>query len=323
MNSQHTSNNQAYDLIGDIHGCYYTLISMLEELGYSKKNQIYQHASRKIIFLGDFIDRGAGQKAVIDIVRPMIESGAALSVMGNHEFNAIAYATKNPAGDYLRLHNDGNMKQHKAFLNDYVLGTAEYLDVIDWFKTLPLWLDLGSIRIVHACWDNASMARLEAEECINLEFPLLTDSLIQSSSQTGSWQYLAVEILLKGKEIKLPNGQSFKDKDGKPREHIRVKWWDKDASTYQEAFMGPKSAAKSIPNDPIHGEHLIEYSQHQAPVFLGHYWLEGAPKPLTDNIACLDYSVAKDGGSLVGYRWDGEQTLDENKFISIARDTRD
>ena len=35
---------------------------------------------------------------------------------------------------------------------------------------------------------------------------------------------------------------------------------------------------------------------------------------------CVDYSVAKEGGSLVAYRWDGEQTLVAGKFLSVKRD---
>jgi len=64
---------------------------------------------------------------------------------------------------------------------------------------------------------------------------------------------------------------------------------------------------------------LVEYSDEAPPVFLGHYWMEGDPEPLAPNIACLDYSVAKPGGKLVAYRWDGEQTLSQDKFIWVDR----
>lgn len=32
------------------------------------------------------------------------------------------------------------------------------------------------------------------------------------------------------------------------------------------------------------------------------------------NVACLDFSVAKDG-ALFAYRWDGERTLDTEKMV--------
>ena len=43
------------------------------------------------------------------------------------------------------------------------------------------------------------------------------------------------------------------------------------------------------------------------------------PAALAPNIACLDYSVAKPGGKLVAYRWDGEQTLSGEKFEWVDR----
>jgi len=52
---------------------------------------------------------------------------------------------------------------------------------------------------------------------------------------------------------------------------------------------------------------------------LGHYWFEGEPSILAPNIACLDYSVAKAGGKLTAYRWDGEQQLRDEKFIWVDR----
>ena len=45
--------------------------------------------------------------------------------------------------------------------------------------------------------------------------------------------------------------------------------------------------------------------------------MEGEIKPLAENIACLDYSVAHEGGRLVAYRWDGEQKINESKFVFV------
>ena len=109
-----------FDIIGDIHGCSKSLISLLEKLGYKQKNGIYQQTGYQVIFLGDFIDRGPYQREVINIVRPMIDNGFAQSVMGNHEYNAIAYATPNKEGkDFLRQHNIKNDRQHQAFLDAF------------------------------------------------------------------------------------------------------------------------------------------------------------------------------------------------------------
>lgn len=306
------NNLKNYDIIGDIHGCSLTLEKLLsEKLGYKRNTDgTYHHIDRQAIFLGDFIDRGPHQKEVISIVRPMIESGTALSVMGNHEFNAIAYH----AG--LREHNEKNDKQHKAFLDAYLDDEVEYADVINWFKSLPLWLDMPDIRIIHACWDKIAIKRITDFQYGD---SLLSDKLLIEASREGSQLYEDVELILKGKEVRLPEGCSFKDKDGNTRHDTRIRWWDNKAKTYREAFMGPESARKYIPDEEIIGDHSIEYLSHEPPVFLGHYWFDTEPEPLTNNIACIDYSIAKADGNLVAYQWDGKKILEKSKFVTVSR----
>ena len=48
-----------FDIIGDIHGHADKLEELLNNLGYSKLHGVYQHPdNRKVVFLGDYIDRG-------------------------------------------------------------------------------------------------------------------------------------------------------------------------------------------------------------------------------------------------------------------------
>lgn len=305
------------DIIGDIHGCNLSLVALLLRLGYRDEGAGYSHPERNVIFLGDFIDRGPGQREVLDIVRSMVKSGRALAVMGNHEFNAIAYATPDPVSDdFLRPHTEKNTAQHRAFLDAYVNDPNGYDEAIDWFWTLPLWLDLEGMRVVHACWDKGMIKRvLDAQKGLNL----LHVDMLHAASRRGTWQFEAIETILKGKEIPLPEGLRFSDKDGNVRHHIRVRWWDRNATTYRQAFMGPESALTHIPDDPIEYDHLVDYSHDEPPCFLGHYWFDDKMIPLANNIACLDYSVAKPGGRLAAYRWDGESVLSEDKFVSVER----
>jgi hypothetical protein len=85
----------SYDIIGDIHGHDYRLRALLKELGYSERNGAWRHPSRSVVFVGDLIDRGPGQLPTLKLVRSMVDAGSARAVMGNHEFNAIAWATRN------------------------------------------------------------------------------------------------------------------------------------------------------------------------------------------------------------------------------------
>lgn len=107
-----------YDLIGDVHGYATPLRALLRDLGYKEREGTWRHPERTVIFLGDFIDRGPEQLETVRIARGMVEAGAALAVMGNHEFNAIAWASETPegSGQYLRQHSDKNRDQHAAFL---------------------------------------------------------------------------------------------------------------------------------------------------------------------------------------------------------------
>ena len=308
-----------YDLIGDIHGHSEPLVQLLDKLGYAKTDGVYRHPERQVIFLGDFIDRGPDQRGVLEIVRPMIDGGAALSVMGNHEFNAIAYHTLDPDdhNHNLRVHTEKHRKQHQVFLEVFE-GKSDYTEIIEWFRTLPLWLELDGVRVVHACWDEALMKRLQDKHPSVNEY--LDDDLLVAASRKGSEEFEAVETLLKGREIELPDGQSFFDKDGNARHNVRIRWFDGDATTLQEAFLGPETARSHIPEDLIGADHIIQYSHDDPPVFVGHYWLDSEPKLLAPNVACLDYSVAaKSGGKLVAYRWDGEQRLDNDNFVFVEK----
>src|ERR1035437_9170489 len=149
-----------YDLIGDIHGYADELVQLLNILGYQRAQGVYRHAERKVIFLGDFIDRGPKIPQVLEIVRPMIEEEEALAVMGNHELNALAYHTADPEapGEYLRRHTRKNEKQHRMTMEQ--LNTGELAASLEWFRTLPLWLDLDGLRVVHACWDEHAAATI-------------------------------------------------------------------------------------------------------------------------------------------------------------------
>ena len=307
-----------YDIIGDIHGHADQLSQLLEKLGYEKENSIYQQAGHQVIFVGDFIDRGPGQKAVIEIVRPMIASKKALAVMGNHEFNAICYHTANsekPCG-YLRCHSTDNTGQHKAFLKEYPLEAVETNELIEWFKSLPLFLELDDFRVIHACWDQNIIDDLKQNNRLTQDNCLVGEYYLEASTK-GSELYQDIEVILKGKEMELPEGISFNDKDGKKRHEIRIKWWDESLETYQQASVSEIPSLNNSPAINIPKENKIAgYPNEDKPVFFGHYWFTGTPERIRDNVVCLDYSVAF-GGPLIAYRWDKQtQNINNESFIT-------
>ncbi|NDB35537.1 MAG: serine/threonine protein phosphatase, partial [Flavobacteriia bacterium] len=73
-----------YDIIGDIHGHADALEQLLQKMGYRRHQGIYQNPSRKVVFLGDFIDRGPKIRETLHLVKDMVDAGFAHAIMGNH-----------------------------------------------------------------------------------------------------------------------------------------------------------------------------------------------------------------------------------------------
>jgi hypothetical protein len=301
------------DFIGDIHGHAGALAALLAKLGYRREAGVYSHPDRRAVFLGDYIDRGPEQRRTLNIVRPMVEAGRAIALMGNHEFNGICYASK-VGGAYIRPHNSKNERQHAAFLNEFRFGGDDHRDAIEWFKSLPVLIDAPGFAAVHACWCRDSINALVPLMSAN---GVLLPSAYEEFAAAGSPTYVQIERILKGPEHALPPELHFHDKDGHRRQHARIRWW-----THANA---PSRERLEFGGAHLHAAQLaaIEGVRCEQPfplpgklIFFGHYWFRGKPAPLTGRTACLDYSVAK-GGKLVCYRWDGEKRLDPLKFLSV------
>ncbi len=302
-----------YDLIGDIHGYADELVNLLETLGYRKDRGAYAHSERKVIFLGDFIDRGPKIRQVLEIVRPMVEDGNALAVMGNHEMNALAFRTPDPDSpdEFLRRHSAKNVKQHGQTLAQ--LDADELSSYLEWFRTLPLWLEFDDLRVVHACWDDDVMSTLAQARG---DHGGITSPFLHSAYREHLPLFAPVEIALEGKEGKLPDGKTFTDPDGNTRTRIRTRWYlPPDGHTYRTYALQSVEIDCDLPLDESVIHQALPYPTTSKPVFLGHYWLTAErPALLAGNVACLDYSVAK-GGFLCAYRWSGEQNLTNENFV--------
>ena len=303
-----------YDIIGDIHGHATELKVLLRKLGYRRSGYGFRHNERQIVFVGDFIDRGPANAEVIQIARAVVEDGNGYAVMGNHEYNAIAFHTRRPnSTEFFRDRIDKNQQQHQATLDQ--LSSQEMREAINWFKTLPVAIELDGFRVVHASWQPHDIQVIES--ALDTLGCFTADFLISASNQK-SRLHRAIEKVLKGPEIPLPDGKYFLDEDGHKQFNMRVRWWlNAKGMTLREYAI---KAGEGLPDDPVPKKHTREisaYSASEPPVFVGHYWLQGTTTPFAPNVACVDYSVAKNG-KLCAYQWrPGETALRTDRYVVV------
>lgn len=198
---------KGYDIIGDIHGHAAQLTALLEKMGYERRNGHYRHADRRAIFVGDLIDRGPQILETLRLARAMVEAGAALCVLGNHEYNALRWAAS------LRAHSPKNFGQHQVTLEAFARDPDIWRLYLNWFLTWPVALDLPGLRVVHACWDAGALAKLDGGAHLNER--ALSDKRLDA----------LVCALVKGEDEVLPSGCFHVDADGNRRAVIRKRWW--------------------------------------------------------------------------------------------------
>ena len=305
-----------YDLIGDLHGFAGPLRTLLARWGYNADGAgAYRHpAGRRIIFVGDYVDRGPEIVATLRIVRAMVESGEAVALMGNHEYNAIAL---DHVVDGVPLRPECKRVQHADTIRQLEAAGEDRREWLEWFKTLPLWHEEEAFRVVHACWDERHLAVLRAGRPDGRLRAPDWDALADATGALAQ----AVEGVLKGPEVPLPGGRWFHAAEGHARREMRLRWWGSpQPATWREASVGEwREEWGEVP----FGRTLVEgrgYPPEDRPVFFGHYWLRGEPVWLAENVCCLDYSVAKQG-HLVGYRMRPGQGR-SGRFERVVHDVR-
>lgn len=142
-----------FDIIGDIHGCFFELRCLLEKLGYHVEQQsidketsfqVKHPKGRKVIFLGDLVDRGPNSPLVLQLVMDMVASGDARCVMGNHDKRLLSKLE----GRNVDLRH--GLEQTLEQMEDW---SAEWIEKVKRFLrqlTHHYVLDAGGLVVAHA-----------------------------------------------------------------------------------------------------------------------------------------------------------------------------
>lgn len=316
-------NEILYDIIGDVHGRFDKLTNLMGKLGYLREGDGFvPPAGHRALFLGDLIDPKPGHfvpggvRATLVAVKLMCDRGDALCLMGNHELNAIYFHSKGADGEWLRVRGSKNIVMHQGTLDDFPDHddpASEWQRVwMPWMKRLPFHIDFGGFRAVHATWHAKMIDRIAGR---NLECPDFFLAASNKHTEVGE----AVEVLLKGVEVELPDGIRFTDHTGASRGNIRARWWElPNADIGYDQLVFPHNPA--IPADLVRPESFDQipgYPLEAPPVFFGHYLKPGGSPlaPERHNVACLDHAAAKDG-PLVAYRWKGESEIKPEHYVA-------
>ena len=234
------------DLIGDVHGGFAALQVLLRKLGYNSDGE--HPSGRRLVFLGDLIDRCEDSPAVFELVSNLCAHELAQCVLGNHELNILIKEERQGAEWFwggTRI-----LKNHGGCL-PYAPSTAnQQQSFIKFVSALPVALERDDLRVVHACWHNESINALRGKSHGGLVHDQINQQLLplKKNAQTIVERCLIdqndipIKVVTSGLE-KMAKSTFFAG--GRPRKTERIPWWE-------------------------------TYRDHQAVVF-GHYWHSKSP----------------------------------------------
>lgn len=268
------------DIIGDVHGESGALFQLLDRLGYDGNGHHKQ--GRRLVFLGDLVDRGPDSIAVVKFVMRLVSRGIAQCILGNHELNLLLGEHKH-GNHWFYGETEALVRGSTEISFQNMIDPSDHdlrNSFLDFFRTLPVVLERPDLRVVHAMWHDEAVDALRtfdgdvlqafdffSEQSVKLQNDLTDPIDIELVIQNGN----PVKVCTSGREVRA-------DKEfyagGKMRQCDRDQWW--------RNYKAP------------------------VPVVVGHYWRKrGSTTPddlfaraagshgMINNVICIDYSVGK------------------------------
>ncbi len=134
-----------FDIIGDIHGCYDELLLLIKKLGYQVNNDlVYHNDGRKLIFLGDLVDRGPKVDLVLKLVMNLFRNDLAYIVSGNHDIKLVRLLD----GKNVKLNNglQETVDQLKSYPKLFIEDVKKFLEDLESHYVF----DHGNLVVAHA-----------------------------------------------------------------------------------------------------------------------------------------------------------------------------
>jgi hypothetical protein len=296
------------DIIGDIHGEIGALTSLLDRLNYDSNGK--HPKGRKLVFVGDIVDRGPDSIAVFQLVRHIIDQENGKCVLGNHELNLIIPNPKNKhTDDPTPKMKNGNHWFHglpEAMIDDCIDFQFQRLatdtlrkEIQEFCHSLPLVLESKQLGIVHACWHQPSIDLLRNDKRGALEVynqyyhhyinKILPNTPNKVEQDLYKQNHNPIKIITSGLESRLrPNEKPYYA--GKQLRYLkRDPWWRQYSQQKKIIFGHYWRRGKVAPNVP---EHLLNPQEKTGVPDLFNKnpdeWL--GPQ---NSCMCIDYSVGR------------------------------
>lgn len=299
------------DIIGDIHGQFEAFQNLLHHLGYQDDG--YHPLGRKIVLVGDLIDRGPDSPAMLAWFKQAWEKDYAYMVLGNHELNLLNQEAKEGSGWFFdsRRHRD-----NQNYAPWRVVSDEERQQIILLLKQQPLILQRSDLRIIHAAWLPESIAKLQAcgQDKDIVDLCRQWDDELDYSVQHAPWfeQYLEEQRL---------HAEQLEDIQQVPPMLEATSAHD----VFRSSFHPIRALACGIEKravEPFFASGRWRFSirypwwedyEDDMPVVVGHYWRQWQPRFVAKyragmftvpahhwhgkrkNVLCIDFSV--------GARW--------------------
>ena len=150
----------AIDIIGDVHGEIGALRALLGRLGYDGNGG--HPDGRRVVFVGDLVDRGPDSPSVLRLVRRLVARGVAQCILGNHELNLMRGSRRH--GNLWFWGETETLRKGEGGAWPQALFTSgpERREALAFLGSLPLALEREDVAVVHAAWQPASIERLRA-----------------------------------------------------------------------------------------------------------------------------------------------------------------
>jgi serine/threonine protein phosphatase 1 len=139
--------------IGDIHGRSDLLSEILEGIVADQRVRP-EVAETRLIFLGDYVDRGPASRQVVETLQTGIPSGCRpVFLKGNHE-DMLLKALISPAGQEMWLANGGEATLRSYGIHRHYVPSVEIIEALgahrQFFDRLELMHEAGDYLFVHA-----------------------------------------------------------------------------------------------------------------------------------------------------------------------------